>query len=222
MRSRTWTVVVVASCVALVAPGSHSRAALIPIGPEAFPAGSPLLTFDGLSTNTEVNGLVVSGVTFQVAVAGAPANGLVVIDGGPGPSNHISPPNIVSLSNPAGVTLTALLPTASTQFGYGYAVLTGGTVPAATTIQLFNGATSLGSLSYTATSDPIFPGGFAGIDSTTPFDRVVLTFAPIPVAVAFAVDNIRFTPIPEPSSVVLLSLGLGVVAYLRAHRRRAA
>jgi hypothetical protein len=100
--------------------------------------------------------------------------------------------------------------------------LTGGTVPAATTIQLFNGATSLGSLSYTATPDPIFPGGFAGIDSTTPFDRVVLTFAPPPFAAAFAVDNIRFTPIPEPSSVVLLSLGLGVVAYLRSRRRRVA
>ena len=34
------------------------------------------------------------------------------------------------------------------------------------------------------------------------------------LAAAFAVDNVRFTPVPEPSSMVLLSFGLIVVSYL--------
>jgi hypothetical protein len=101
-----------------------------------------------------------------------------------------------------------------------------GTLTGTTTIQLFNGETSLGSLLYSSMPDPAGQGGFAGIRSTTPFDRAELTFGTIFGPVGFGVDNIRFTPVaetvPEPSSIVLQSLGLGVVAYLRSQRRRAA
>lgn len=223
MRSREWVVVVIVSCIVLVTLGSGSRADLIPIGASTFPASSPRLTFTtGLPSNPEVNGLTVSGVTFQVNVAGVPTNGSVIIDGGPGVTNNITFPNIVSIGNPTAITLTAFLPVASTQFGYGYALLDFDSTPNATTIQLFSGPTSLGSLSYTATPDPRFSGGFAGVSSTIPFDRVVLTFALAPIAEGFAIDNVRFTPIPEPSSVVLLSLGLITVSYLKWHRYQVA
>ena len=60
---------------------------------------------------------------------------------------------------------------------------------ATTTISLFNGATAVGSMSYNGLPDPVFIGGFAGIQSTLPFNRATLTFTNF--AAAFAVDNIR-------------------------------
>jgi len=179
------------------------------VGPGAFPPGSPILTFDGLAEGTEVNGLSYGGVSFTYTVGGSPLNGAVVIDGGPGMTNNIAPPNIVSVGNNAG-TLNLVLPGASDLFGYGYALLASGTIANATTISLFSGTTSVGSLSYSGAPDPAFTGGFAGIESTIPFDRVALTFESTQ-SLAFAVDNIRFvtvTNIPEPSTVLLAAAGL--------------
>src|SRR5437764_8250015 len=105
---------------------------------------------------TSVNGL---GSSYYLV------NVNVIIDAGPGATNNISPPNIVSIGNPAG-SLSILLPFAATMFGYGYAILATVAVPGATTISIFNGATFLGSLSYNGLPDPTFTGGFAGLAST--------------------------------------------------------
>ena len=168
---------------------SVGRAAVIPIAPSEF-TNSSSITFGGLPNNTQANGLVVGGVTFVVTLNGATANGLVTVDGGPGMTNNINPPNLVSTIAASQPTLTVILPGFSTQFGYGFALLAEGTVANATMIELFNGATSVGSLAYMATPDPSFPGGFAGIESTLPFDRAELTFSP--TAISFAVDNFVF------------------------------
>jgi hypothetical protein len=198
-----------------------ARADLMPIGPSAFPAGSPLLTFDGLANGLEVNGLVNTGVTFHVLLNGVPTNGIVIIDGGPGVTNNINPPNIVSINGTNnGVALQVILPTPATEFGFGFADLDTRTIPNGTTIELFNGSTSLGSLTFPGAPDPFFTGGFAGVASTIPFDRALLTFTPGDPA--FAADNIRFafiaTSVPEPGSLALLGLG---VAALVGWRRRA-
>ena len=145
----------------------------------------------------------------------------MVIDGGPGPTNNIAPPNIVSIGNDTG-TLTLMLPSLVDTFGYGYAILNTVAVPNATAIALFNGATPVGTLSYNGVPDPTFTGGFAGIFSTLAFNRVQLTFNAA-AAPAFAVDNIRTfnTPVaavPEPATLLLLSAGL--VALSRTRRRR--
>jgi hypothetical protein len=183
---------------------------VIPVGPEAFPAGAALLDFATLSTGTEVNGLTVNGVQFSYTVGGSPLNGAVQIDGGPGTTNNITPPNIVSVGDDTGI-LGLLLPAPVTLFGYGYAILSVDTIANAATINIFMGTSNLGTLSYTGVPDPTFTGGFAGIQSTIPFDRVELTFNST-AAPAFAVDNIRFAIIPEPSTisltVVAFALGL--------------
>ena len=103
-----------------------------------------------------------------------------------------------------------MLPGPATVFGYGFAILTTAPVLNATTISVFDGATPLGSISYPALLDPLFAGGFAGIESTIPFNRVQATFAGGP---AFAVDNIQFaaSAVPEPSALILLASGLGVL-----------
>jgi hypothetical protein len=125
----------------------------------------------------------------------------VIIDGGP--PNDISPPNIVSVGLDTGI-LRLALPSFVDTFGYGYAILNISGVANATTINLFTGATNVGSLSYNGVPDPTFTGGFAGIQSTIPFNIVQITFNSA-AAPAFALDNIRTaTTVPEPSTMLLL------------------
>ncbi|MFN0104926.1 MAG: PEP-CTERM sorting domain-containing protein [Bryobacteraceae bacterium] len=193
----------------------RADASVIAVGPGAFPAGSTLITFTGLADGTEVNGLSVGGVLFSYSLG----NGMVIIDGGPGITNNVAPPNIVSIGNPGGV-LTLTLPGFFDTFGDGYAILNTVAVLNATTINLFSGATNVGSLSYNGVPDPTFTGGFAGIQSTIPFNRVAITFNAA-AAPAFALDNIRIasvSAIPEPSTVLLILSG--VAGLLWVQRRK--
>ena len=193
-----------------------NNAALTPISPPDFPAGAVVLDFSGLIDGTEVNGLVFDGVPFQVTENGSPTNGIVVIDGGPGITPHISPPNLVSISDLDGVALGISLPNLATKFGYGYALRSENTVPAATTINLFAGITPIGSITFTGTPDPFFTGGFAGVASDTPFDRAVLTFSDI--GEAFAVDNVTFASSvsEQEATLILFSTGIFAILCLRA------
>jgi len=192
-------------------------ASTIAINPADFGVGSTLTTFAGLASGTEVNGLTVDGISFAYSLG----NGAVVIDGGPGVTINITPPNVVSVGNDTGI-LTLTFPSLIDAFGYGYAILSTSPVATATTISLFNGAASVGSLSYSGTPDPVFAGGFAGIQSTLLFNRAELRFNST-VAPAFALDNVRtaatLQPVPEPTSVLLVGAGLGAMARLRLRRK---
>jgi hypothetical protein len=206
----------------LAAPFGH--AALTPIGPLDFAASAPVLDFSALANNTEANGLIVDGVLFQVTKNGSPTSGIVVVDGGgPGTTGNISPPNLISnpFSDLDGVALIVSLPNFATQLGYGYAINAEVSIPAATTIDLFAGSTSIGNISFIGIPDPTFTGGFAGVASDTPFDRAVLTFSD--VGNAFAVDNVTFAAANETSeegqTLILLSAGVCVLLFLRARRR---
>ncbi len=133
---------------------TNAVAAVIPIGPGAFSSSDLLVTFSGIADGTEVNGLTTGGLTFGYSLGA----GQLITDAGPGITNNIAPPNIVSIGNPSGV-VTILLPFATDMFGYGYALLSTVAVAAATTISIFNGATPLGTLSYDGVVDPVFTGG---------------------------------------------------------------
>lgn len=198
------------------------HAAVTPIGRPDFASGATALNFFGLADNTEGNGLIVDGVLFQVTKNDSFTNGIVVVDGGPGTTGNITPPNLVSLSDPNGVALIVSLPNLAIQFGYGYALLAQGSVPAATTIDLFAGSTPIGSISFTGIPDPTFTGGFAGVASDTPFDRAVLTFSDL--GDAFAVDDVTFaktvsTVSEEGRTLMLLSVGIFVLLGLRVGHR---
>jgi len=199
---------------------SLSHATLTPIGPLDFASGATVLNFSTLADNTEANGLVLDGVLFQVTKNGSSTNGIVIVDGGPGITGNISPPNLVSIADLDGVALIVSLPNLTTQFGYGYALRAEISVPAATTIDLFAGSTPVGSISFAGIPDPIFTGGFAGVASDTPFDRAVLTFSD--VSDAFAVDNVTFSAnkaSDEGQTLILLSAGVSFLLFLRARRR---
>lgn len=192
---------------------AHAQADVISVGPASFPAGATVLDFKNLTVGTEVNGLTASGVRFAYTVAGAPANGAVRIDEGPGITNHISIPNILSVGDNTGI-LTVYLPSSANLFGYGFAIFSEENVADATRISAFSGATQVGSLSFSGRPDPIFTGGFAGMQSTAAFDRLELKFNST-AASAFALDDLTFvTAIPEPSSVLLSALGFGIAIAL--------
>ena len=199
---------------------SFSHAALAPIGPLDFASGATVIDFSGLADKTEANGLVVNGVLFQVTKNGSSTNGIVSVDGGPGKTGNISPPNLVTFVSPNGIALIVSLPNLATQFGYGYA-LAGAreSVPTATTIDLFAGSTPIGGISFTGIPDPDLTGGFAGVASDTPFDRAVLTFSD--VGDAFAVDKVTFganRATDEGQTLVLLSAGISILLFVRARR----
>lgn len=133
-------------------------ASVVAIGPGSVPAGSPVLDLTGLADGTEANGLTVAGVLFGYSLG----NGHVIIDGGPGVTNNVNPPNIVSTGNPTGV-LSVTLPSLASTFGYGYAVLNTSPVGNATIINLFNGATLVGTLlitEYQTLPSPVALPGF--------------------------------------------------------------
>ena len=205
MRTPSQRIALTVAVLAMPVAAPSASASTIPVGIGAF-GGSTLTTFAGLADGTEVNGLIVDGIRFSYSAG----NSQLIIDGGPGNTNNIALPNIVSIGSNSGV-LTLLLPSFVDTFGYGYAILNNAAVANATTMSVFDGATLLGSRSYNGTPDPDFAGGFAGIQSTTAFNRVEITFNSV-AAPAFALDNIRtlstVSAVPEPATLALLATGV--------------
>jgi hypothetical protein len=99
-----------------------SRNVFQPRGPYSnrTASGATVLDFSALADNTEANGLIVDGVLFQATKNGSSTNGVVIVDGGPGTTGNITPPNLVSLSDLNAIALIVSLPNLAIQFGYGY------------------------------------------------------------------------------------------------------
>ncbi len=197
----------VAVAVLVTVVASTARASTIAIGSDAFGPGASLTTFTGVPFGTEVNGLIVDGITFSYSLG----NGHLLIGVGPGVTNNVSPPAIVQSLGPTGGILTLAFPSPISSFGFGWGIMAGGVVANATTIAIFDGGAPLGSLSYGGGPDPNSAGGFAGIESTTPFDRADVAFNPA-VVPSFALDNIRTATVPEPGCLLLFGSGIALIA----------
>jgi PEP-CTERM motif len=202
----------------LLSPATPASATVIALT-TADLSGASLITFNGLTDGTAVNGLSVGGVQFNYLVNNLPSTD-ARLDGGPGITNNISPLNIVNFNGNANAILRLTFPEPEVRMGYGYAILSNAIVANATTVSLYDASNVLvGTLSVTGGPDPIFAGGFLGLESTIPFVRADLTFST--VGQAFAADNFRFaaSAVPEPASAVLFGVGI-LCASVRRLRKR--
>jgi hypothetical protein len=214
--------------------GANVGATVTAVDAGDFPAGSLLVDYNSTPVGTSAKNLTVDGLSFGCCTGRerdpkpayiAEWGGATFVDG-----NAIYVPEI-SNSTPVG-TMGMLMPGPSTRFGLGYYLPVLGAnapdvfEPDALTIQLFDDSvvpnTLVGALSFDAYSDgdTLDPwsrlGGFAGIASTLPFNRVNVTFNRNVSTVA--VDNFRVTAVPEPSMLLMLALGVPALFWLRSSR----
>jgi hypothetical protein len=207
----------------VLSAATSARAAVIALTPGDF-GGATLITFNGIPDFTPINGQVVNGVLFNYLVNNV-ASSDAVIDGGPGVTNNIAPPDVVNNLGNANAILRLTFPVAQVRLGYGFAILDFVDIPNATTVSLYNASNVLvGTLSANGTPNPLFTGGFLGLQSTLPFVRADVTFSTQSSIVpggAFAFDNVRFAPtaVPEPASLVLLGIGVAGASARRLRKR---
>lgn len=91
-----------------------------------------------------------------------------------------------------------------------------------TTVTAYLGNTLVGSETFD-TFGQGNGGSFAGIEFLSGFDRIVI-LADDTTTGAFSIDNLRFDAlvqaVPEPGSLALMGLGLGLVGIAAMHKRR--
>jgi hypothetical protein len=196
----------------LIAVSAHASLMVVPEASLSSPAvnAATIVHFDEIASNSPINGKTIKGFTFSENTPNA------IIDGGPGNTNQITQPNLVSQGafSPGTYVLTINMPAVELSFGFGFAILNTNATADALTVTLFNGVTNLGSLTYGGSPDPTFDGGFAGIGSTVGFTSAQITFGP--AASEYAIDNVA--AVPEPGTWLM---GAALSSVILFARRRA-
>jgi len=171
------------------------------------------LTFDELPTQP-VNGLSYSGVTFGFKVGGSPSTDAVYNGIGPGNLTYLQDPTLEGTT--AGV-LTLDFANPTDQLDFGVALNSYNAVPTAYVVRLYDSSyTLIGN--FTGDTSPLVlwtEGQFTY--SGTRVRRAVIGFND-QAANRFAIDNLTINPIPAPGAVLLGSIGLGLVNWLRRRR----
>ena len=163
--------------------------------------------------NQPVNALSFSGVTFHFTIGGIGSTDASYNAINGGIEHFVQDPSLEG--NSTGVlTLDFAAPTSGLQFGVARSII--GPLSPGLQVSLFDaGLAPLGSFNVNTTVFTNFSEG--QFTSALTIGRAVLTFPNAVGAARFAIDNLTFTPVPEPAIPTLAVAGL--LAF-RAPRRR--
>lgn len=195
-------------------------------------AGAETLTFDELGSPTPADGLSVKGVTFDFKINGVDSTDALYNLSFPPefPGNlfgNLQAPLLEG--NAKGIlTLDFAEPISALQFGVGVEAF--GTLMPALTVELLDpelssvGITPVDTSSLALLSEGLFT--YSGVPvqrAVVDFDQTKLGLDPA-LDPRFSLDNLTYTPVPEPSSVAgLLALGAlgGGLRLLRKQQHKA-
>ena len=171
------------------------------------------LTFDELPLQS-VDGLSYEGVTFGFAVDGSPSTDAYYGAIGPGTLTYVQGRSLEG--NARGIlTLDFASPTNLLEFGI--ALTTTTPLTGAYTVELFD--KSLGSIGIMSenTNPLIYWSEDKFSYSGTPVSRAVIDFNE-QYARRFAIDNLSTNTIPAPGAILLGSIGVSCVGWLRRRK----
>jgi hypothetical protein len=165
-------------------------------------AHAVLLTFDEME-DTPVVGLTAQGVIFGFKVNGLDSTDAAYGSGGPGDAVYVQDP---SLEGDAMGVLTLDFEVAVDQIQFGMALSADDGLDHYFTVELFDGSLASMGVTSVATSfiqdfhEALFTYGGPAVK------RAVIDFDETP-PMRFAMDNLSFNPVPEPTTICLLGLG---------------
>ena len=174
------------------------------------------LTFDELPTQS-VDGLSYMGITFGFYVGGSPSTDAVYNGTGPGTLTYLQDPTLEGTT--AGI-LTLDFATPTDQLQFGAALSSYDAVIQGYAVRLYDPSNQLIGI-YSGDTSPLIlwsEGQFTY--SGTPVSRAVIGFND-QAASRFALDNLTInsvSAVPAPGAILLSSIGLSVVNWLRRRR----
>lgn len=172
------------------------------------------LTFNELPTQP-VDGLSYMGVTFGFTVGGSPSLDARYNAGGPGSIIFVQDPSLEGAA--AGILTLDFAPLPTDVLRFGVALNSALPLTPGFTVELFDknlvslGVTPVNTLPLVSFTEGAFT--YAG----PAIRRAVIDFNETG-ATRFALDNLTFNPVPAPGAILLGSIGVGLVSWLRRRR----
>ena len=195
------------------------RSAVVAIALSAAFAAEParaaeLIDFSEVPLNTRVDGAKIEGVTFNFTVNNVASPLATVTMTGPGTTTITKAPNI---EGPANGVLSLAFGTPVRDFGFSFITSTNQGSPNGLTVTMHdaNGGTS--SQTFATTTIGAFSGVRVDNVPAVPVVRLVIDPNTALNGARFAIDNVNFTPVPEPGGLAVLG---GFAVALFARRRR--